>query len=239
MPFSVPSGRLVCVLFLLGCLAGACADDAPVESATTAPAIVKADLIAAPARPAVGSLDPFGNLRGSDQAILGFELPAGAQTPAGGTVGRVVYVESNLARLLRFYRSRGHALIKTPAAWRIGHTDRSLRSLGTDGVAYADGVIHVDQGPGPGFTLRFESGKAVELPKPALRRLIEAERAQAKKKRQAGIGAGAAADGSGKIEALRQESFQRRGKRPGRRVRDLSKHIYEYMKAHPDEPYRD
>lgn len=142
------------------------APDPAVEAATPAAEA------SAPADPRVHRLDAFGNLRGSGRSELGFEIPVGAERLVEGVRGPVYYVDANKERLVRYFRSRGHSLIERLDGLEIHHTDRTLRAA--EDVS-EDALIRASQGPGPGWTLRFDKGVPTPLAKPALLELIAAE----------------------------------------------------------------
>ncbi len=135
---------------------------------------VASSVIASP-KPLGPNLDQFGNLRDSDERVLGFEMPMGSE-PSGKGGNR--YVAAHDKRFVRFFRSRGYrveALME--GAKKITHTDRTLQYLT---VAEADQVrsarVFVSPGPGPGYTMRFHVGPRRRAETGVLDELRRAER---------------------------------------------------------------
>ncbi|MGM0577018.1 MAG: hypothetical protein ACQEXJ_14935 [Myxococcota bacterium] len=241
-------------------LLGACGGDEPAPTErTTSP---RPEAPSPPeAEPGPSYVDAFGNLRGSGDHVLGFEVPAGAERRADGPLGTVLYVPATRERLVRFYRSRGHQIIQTVSGWRIEHTERTLRER--DG-AEREASIRMDRGSGPGWTLRFDDGAPVDVAQPPLLKLIEEEQ------QVAGADEGGRAEPAepGRVEAEEEDTGDdgprhapRAARRSGggdddaslsrlreraldrevhsRRARDISDEIYEYAKAHPERRFLD
>ncbi|MEZ4266276.1 MAG: hypothetical protein R3F39_07845 [Myxococcota bacterium] len=218
-----------------------------------------------PADPREHRLDAFGNLRGSGTSELGFELPVGSERLVEGVQGPVFYVSANKERIVRYFRSRGHSLVERPDALDIRHTERTLREA-TD--VSADALIRAVQGPGPGWTLRFDKGVPSPLAQPALLQLIAAEQASTGEAAPATAEAQAAGErpgkdgerledaqgtpgatkrpsargGSGGVSAADTVALKRAAlERPvdAKRGRDQSQAIYEYVKANPGRGFLD
>jgi hypothetical protein len=155
---------------------GACGPAAPSAPVGADPTVAAPPAPSAPADPREQRLDAFGNLRGTGKLVMGFELPVGAERLVDGVQGPVYYVDSNRERLIRYFRSRGHSLIERMDGIGIVHTGRTLRDASD---VPREAQIRASQGPGPGWTLRFDKGTPTPLAKPALIALIEAEGASA------------------------------------------------------------
>lgn len=240
-----------------------CGPAAPTDTsaAVEAPALVATP--SAPADPRVHRLDAFGNLRGSGRSELGFELPVGAERLVEGIRGPVFYVDANKERLVRYFRSRGHSLVERSDGLDIRHTDRTLRSAP---AVSADALIRASQGPGPGWTLRFDKGVPTPLAKPALLELIAAEAPAAAESAAAGETGDAERPGEDaeRLEDAQGTAGTAKGARRssggggisgadraalksaalGRKVdpkrgRDQSEAIYEYVKANPGRGFLD
>jgi hypothetical protein len=250
----------------VGCGPTAAPGDGPTLEATGATAGVAAAKASAPADPRAHRLDAFSNLRGSGSAELGFEIPVGAERLVEGVRGPVFYVEANKERLVRFFRSRGHSLLERSDGLDIRHTDRTLRA---EPDVSPDALIRASQGPGPGWTLRFDKGVPTPLAQPALLELIAAETplaaesapdeapskaAETERPGQDGErledaqgtpGATKAASrgtGSGGISGADRAALEAAAlgrKVDPKRGRDQSQAIYEYVKANPGRGFLD
>lgn len=253
------------MLLVAFALCGACSRTPEVAPQAAAPPPAPSPTTpAAPEHPS--RLDAFGNLRGSGERVLGFEIPVGAERRAEGVQGPVYYVEANRERLMRYFRSRGHSLLERLSDLEIRHTGRTLRGSPD---APKEAVVRATPGPGPGWTLSFDKGEPTPLAKPALIELIDAERAfiaegEDGEAEAAGGEAEAAARpgtdgepledhqgtpgapvahahgaGAPAVDraALRRSALERHV--APERGRDLSKRIYEYVKAHPDRGFLD
>ncbi len=226
---------------------GACSEEpeptrAPAHAAASAETGAPAARERRPVRPPI--LDTYGNLRGSGRVRLGFELPVGAEEKLEGPSGPVAYMAANEERLLRFYRTRGHQIIKLPGGWRLEHTQRTLRRLAVDDArALRKARLRLHQGPGPGFTMRFDDGEPLVQEPTALEALLEAEREEV-----APSGA-PHADPKPAPEGVAPESREERiarlkasalgSTRKSKRSRDISRRIYEWSKRNPDKRFRD
>ncbi len=210
-----------------------------------------------PAGPA--NLDAFGNLKAAAERVMGFHLPMGTERRGAARVVAGMYIDTTEARLTRFYRSRGYTLTRTLTALEVSHAERTLATLPeSDAKRFANAVIRVEQGPGPGYTLRFDSGE-VALVQPPLLQLVEAER------QAAGIAPPTATVGGDDAEAkddapapskttayvpttpkrleqhelsrLRKSAFERQV--DPKRARDVSDRVYEWQKANPGRAFID
>lgn len=215
-----------------------CSSEAPSDAPVAAPIPVAALPQPPSEPPQVGGLDDRGNLRVSDQTVHGFPLPlTSAVLRQHGSVTEV-YAESNIERLLRFYRSRGHLITRTKTGWEIRHTPRTLKDLGVDGVSLGGAIMRMRQGPGPGWTLRVDSAIARPLRRPALTELLAAEeRFRDEKAKGERKDATPTLEEKAEVEELKRRAFKR--DLDTRRVRDLSREIYEYVQEHPEEGFVD
>ena len=123
-------------------------------------------------------LDEHKNLTQAPRRVYGYDLPLSAQSQRQGPAVEVLYVHTTENRLLRFYRSRGYAIRETASGWQISHSDRTLNTRKLDD-SLRGAELHVNQGPGPGYTLRLLAATSVHKRQPALMKLLEAEYTQA------------------------------------------------------------
>jgi hypothetical protein len=221
--------------FAVAACLGACASDEPAPEPRQAPVEVAAPLLTPEHGPELGSLDAFGNLRGSGESILGFEVPMGAERNQRAHAFPVMYVGANEQRLLRFFRSRGHTLIKKMTSWTVAHSHRTLIDEDAESLALKKATIVMTQGPGSGFTLRFHRSSPIAPSKRPVELLVEAELKTSKEK-TAERGS-APTPSPAPLKSLRAEAF---GDRPNTsKAVDLSQRIYEHMKAKGDDRFRD
>jgi len=218
----------------LGLLA-ACAD-APEEVELKASHPIPAPLLEPAEAIEIGPLDAFGNLKGSDEWTYGFELPMSSVVNPRAKAFPVVFVPANRRRLLRFYRSRGHTLIKTMTGWRVTHSDRTLAAAREDIAQHREAVIVMTQGPGSGYTLRFHGASPNPLPKRAVELLVEAERAAEAVEGLSPTTATRYAKRD-KMRRLRAAAFE--GRPDTTKATDLSERIYQHMKGRKDGRFRD
>ena len=205
------------------------------------------------------NLDSFGNLKESDERIEGFHIPMGAQMKGQGPSVQALYVPTTEKRLLRFYRSRGYDLTDTVTGWRIAHTDRTLKGL-DDPEIFKTSLGSVRQGPGPGYTLSILSGTPRELKKPALMELLEAEskgEVAAREETKPDARAPEAPEAPGAAEPAKKKSRVRTkqlerfsiqrlktkalGRKPldPSKARDVSKRVYDWVKAKKGREFKD
>ena len=105
--------------------------------------------------------------------MLGFEIPVASSDREPVARMAVVYVAANEKRLLRFYRSRGHRVVDTTGGWRLQHSDRTLAGHPEEArEQLGKALVHVTQGPGPGWTLRFDDGAPIAPEPPPLMQLV-------------------------------------------------------------------
>ena len=205
---------------------------------------ISAPLLAPSAEPEIGGLDNFGNLKGSGEQLYGFEIPKGADRNLRALAFPVYYVGANEPRILRFYRSRGHTLIKTMTSWTIAHSHRTLSDM--DGAApeaertsseNEGATIVMTQGPGAGYTLRFHRASPAPPAKRPVELLVEAELKKDEGNEDAGSASGGPKGSSFPIDKLRREAFSDRPQT--RKAVDLSQRIYKHMKANKSDRFRD
>ena len=202
------------------------------EEAVAPKSTEKVELNEHPKRP-MNPLDEYGNLKSNERQIFGFALPESSYDRAEQSAVPVIYVPANERRLLRFYRSRGHTLIKTTTGWHITHSERTLRGQ-SDREQKERARIYARQGPGSGWTLLFDSGAPTEMKKPALISLIELETA----KQPAHTGRpetprGASEEAPPSPDRARVKQLERaalKRKINTRRAKDVSERIYEHVK---------
>jgi hypothetical protein len=153
--------------------AGCASDKQPPHDPRPASAPKTAQVPAGPA-----NLDAFGNLLGSEDIVLGFEMPMGAEKTKLGGAGR--YLETTIARMERFFTSRGYGVETLRHGWQLSHTARTLKRYGSpDQEDLAKATAYVTRGPGPGLSVIFDSGVPRDLAKPVVQDLLDAERALA------------------------------------------------------------
>lgn len=210
----------------------ACAGEPPATTTTLPPVEVAAPLLTPEQGPELGSLDAFGNLKGSGETILGFEVPEGAERNLRAHAFPVVYVGANEQRLLRYFRSRGHTLIKTMTSWTVAHSHRTLTDDDAKSRELRKARVVMTQGPGSGFTLRFHRSNPIPPPKRPVELLVEAELRASKTQGEPGPARTAVP-----LKKLRSEAFGERPSSP--KAVDLSQRIYEHMKARGDDRFRD
>ena len=179
----------------------------------------------------VNPLDEYGNLKSNDRVIFGFALPESSYDRAEQSAVPVIYIASNEARLLRFYRSRGHTLIKTNTGWHITHTDRTLQRV-SDPASIANARIYARQGPGAGWTLLFDSGAPIEIKQPPLMSLLDLSTPPVKKGQGDTSLESGASPTSAPIPAAKQtlERAALKRKINTRRAKDVSTRIYQHVK---------
>ena len=228
-----PSPTLLLATWLVatGLLAG-CAEEPVATEPESPPAELSTPLLIAEEKPEIGSLDAFGNLKGSGEWIMGFEIPEGAQRNPRALAFPVVYISANEQRVLRFYRSRGHTLIKKMSRWTVAHSHRTLDEDRGHPSKQQGATIVMSQGPGAGYTLRFHRSSPSPPPKRPLERLVEAERASPETRPDQKDG-----DANASIKKLRAEAFQ--GRPDTRKAVDLSQRIYQHMKEQDSERFLD
>ena len=223
------------LLLLAALVLASCADEPPPEPVSE-PKPIATPLLTPVAAPEIGPLDAFGNLKGTGDQIYGFEQPMGAQRNPRALAFPVVYMPANQSRLLRFYRSRGHTLLKTMTSWQITHSPRTLSDSQEDGKRFRDAMIIMTQGPGAGHTLRFHLKNPAPPPKRALELLVEAERPNNETTKRPETARESHARKT-KVSRLRSAAF---GDRPKtEKAVDLSARIYEHMKRRKDGRFRD
>jgi len=226
-----PALMLASWMAATGLLAG-CAEEPVATEPVRAPAELSTPLLIAEEKPEIGALDAFGNLKGSGEWILGFEVPEGAQRNPRAVAFPVVYVSANEQRVLRFYRSRGHTLIKKMSSWTVAHSHRTLDEDGGHPSKQRGATIVMSQGPGAGYTLRFHRSSPAPPKKRPVELLVEAERATPEARRGQKGG-----DSPASIKKLRAEAFH--GGPDTRKAVDLSKRIYQHMKEQGSERFLD
>ncbi|MEE2780404.1 MAG: hypothetical protein VYE15_07765 [Myxococcota bacterium] len=225
---------LVSILILVS----GCGPDAPAPTTTAAATQPPAEAAPAPPPREIGGLDQRGNLRPGNDVAHGFAMPLTSAVLKQNPSVTEVYAESSIERLLRFYRSRGHLLTRTRSGWEVRHTPRTLKPLGVEGVSLGGAVMEMRQGPGPGWTLRVDSGKARPLRRPALTELLEQERRfQDAQDSKADSRGSAPKRSEAELDELKRRAFNRPSDK--RRGRDISRDIYEYVKANPDKGFND
>ena len=213
-----------------------CASDPPAPEPRKPTAQVAAPLLTPEEKPQFGPLDAFGNLKGSGESILGFEVPLGAERNHRARAFPVVYVAANEKRLLRFYRSRGHTLIKTMRTWTVAHSHRTLSDDNESPTKVKDAKVVMTQGPGAGYTLRFHRATPAPPSKRPLELLVEAELKASKKRGTERAGA-VVAEPTPPLKRLRADAFNDRPNTT--KAVDLSERIYEHMKAKGGERFLD
>ena len=217
-------------------LVGACGAEPPAPEPPKPPVEISAPLLTPEEGLQIGSLDAFGNLKGSDERILGFEVPQGAERNQRARAFPVMYVRANEKRLLRFYRSRGHILIKSMTSWTIAHSHRTLALEDDAAGELKAATIVMTQGPGAGYTLRFHRSSPLPRAKRPVELLVEAER-KSSDTRSTGQRTGSPKDAPPPLKKLRSEAFQHRPLTP--KAVDLSQRIYEHMKTKGAERFLD
>ena len=169
--------------------------------------------------------------KSNERVIFGFALPESSYDRAEQSAVPVIYIASNEARLLRFYRSRGHTLIKTNTGWHITHTDRTLERV-SQPKTVANARIYARQGPGAGWTLLFDSGAPIELKQPPLMSLLNLGPSPvAKEQRDPSIKSGASISSNpdpAARQTLERAALKRRINT--RRAKDVSTRIYQHVK---------
>ena len=194
-------------------------------------------------KPFVSPLDSYGNLKGMEERIYGFERPRASREADHRSAIPVYYLMANEERMLRFFRSRGHVVIETSTGWRFQHSDRTLKALGDEEKAakFKDARIYAKQGPGAGWTLIYDDGKPIETAKLPLLELLEqttgSENTASKANAPGGIvtgGANGQADGtSGGLSARALRKLERAALKRDinrRRAKDVSARIYKHIK---------
>lgn len=121
----------------------------------------------------LANLDAFGNLIAGKERVYGFELPMGVRDKKHSSVSTSFYIPTTDARLQRFYRSRGYLVEEGPRGYSARHTARTLSKIRPEYHPQAKRAeLWVEQGPGPGYTIRVQSNAPVALAQPPLARLV-------------------------------------------------------------------
>jgi len=172
----MPKTRLLLAGIAAALALGGCGKYEPKpEAAPTKPLQPPAaSSVVAEPKPAGPNLDGYGNLRGTKERVLGFEIPMGARKTGKGESR---FVSANTERFVRFFRSRGYRIESLKSgAHKITHTRRTLDQLSVDTAKPLETAqVFVDPGPGPGFTMMFNAGVPQVKPD-LLTELREAER---------------------------------------------------------------
>jgi hypothetical protein len=229
-------GIIVSPVLTAAWLVGACGAETPAPEPPERPIEISAPLLTPEEGPQLGSLDAFGNLKGSGERVLGFEVPQGADRNQRARAFPVMYVTADEKRLLRFYRSRGHILIKSMTSWTITHSHRTLAVEDDTSRELKAAKIVMSQGPGAGYTLRFHRSSPLPRTRRPIELLVAAERKRSDKG-STGQRTGSPRDAPAPLNKLRSEAFKNRPITP--KAVDLSQRIYEHMKSKGGERFLD